>query len=98
MKPGSVIVDLAVERGGNCAAVRSRARSSCTMASRSWATLNLAGELAGNASPLYARNLQNFLDPLIAKDGALKIDWTDEIIAGTLVAKDGELVHPMFKA
>ena len=55
------------------------------------------GKLAGNASPLYARNLQNFLDPLI-KDGALKIDWADEIIAGTLVARDGELVHKMFKS
>jgi hypothetical protein len=59
-------------------------------------SVNLAGKLAGNASPLYAKNLANFLDPLIGKDGSLNIDWKDEIIAGTLIAKDGALVHPMF--
>jgi NAD(P) transhydrogenase subunit alpha len=96
MKPGSVIVDLAVERGGNCPLSKAGEvviHKGVTI----MGNLNLAGRLAGNASPLYARNLQNFLDPLI-KDGALKIDWADEIIAGTLVAKDGELVHKMFKS
>jgi NAD(P) transhydrogenase subunit alpha len=61
-------------------------------------TVNLAGRLAGNASPLYAKNLANFLEPLIQNDGSLKIDFEDEIIKGTLIAKDGALVHPMFKA
>jgi len=96
MKPGSVIVDLAVERGGNCPLSKAGEvviHKGVTI----MGNLNLAGRLAGNASPLYARNLQNFLDPLI-KDGALKIDWADEIIAGTLVARDGELVHKMFKS
>ena len=96
MKPGSVIVDLAVERGGNCPLSKPGEiviHKGVTI----MGNLNLAGRLAGNASPLYARNLQNFLDPLI-KDGALKIDWADEIITGTLVAKDGELVHKMFKS
>jgi NAD(P) transhydrogenase subunit alpha len=96
MKPGSVIVDLAVERGGNCPLSKPGEvviHNGVTI----MGNLNLAGRLAGNASPLYARNLQNFLDPLI-KDGALKIDWADEIITGTLVAKDGELVHKMFKS
>jgi NAD(P) transhydrogenase subunit alpha len=95
MKPGSVIVDIAVERGGNCPlskpdqVVRHNGVEII-------GTVNLAGKLAGNASPLYAKNLANFLDPLIGKDGSLNIDWKDEIIAGTLVAKDGALVHPMF--
>ncbi|MGE3874209.1 MAG: Re/Si-specific NAD(P)(+) transhydrogenase subunit alpha [Parvibaculaceae bacterium] len=96
MKPGSVIVDLAVERGGNCPLSKPGeivAHKGVTI----MGNLNLAGRLAGNASPLYARNLQNFLDPLI-KDGTLKIDWADEIVTGTLVAKDGELVHKMFKS
>ena len=96
MKPGSVIVDLAVERGGNCPLSKPGevvSHKGVTI----MGNLNLAGRLAGNASPLYAKNLQNFLDPLI-KDGALKIDWADEIITGTLVAKDGELVHKMFKS
>jgi NAD(P) transhydrogenase subunit alpha len=61
-------------------------------------TVNLAGKLAGNASPLFAKNLANFLDLLVAKDGALKVDFDDEIIKGTLIAKDGALVHPIFKA
>ncbi len=96
MKPGSVIVDLAVERGGNCPLSKPGEivmHKGVTI----MGNLNLAGRLAGNASPLYAKNLQNFLDPLI-KDGALTIDWADEIITGTLVAKDGELVHKMFKS
>ncbi|HTN95656.1 MAG TPA: Re/Si-specific NAD(P)(+) transhydrogenase subunit alpha [Nordella sp.] len=96
MKPGSIIVDLAVERGGNCP-LSQPGEIVMHKGVTIMGNLNLAGRLAGNASPLYAKNLQNFLDPLI-KDGALKIDWADEIITGTLVAKDGELVHKMFKS
>jgi NAD(P) transhydrogenase subunit alpha len=95
MKPGSVIVDLAVERGGNCPLSKPDEvviHKDVLIVG----TVNLAGKLAGNASPLYARNLANFLDPLIAKDGTLAIDWKDEIVQGTLIAKDGALVHPMF--
>jgi NAD(P) transhydrogenase subunit alpha len=95
MKPGSILVDLAVERGGNCPLSKPNeavVHKGVTILG----TVNLAGKLAGNASPLYAKNLLNFLDPLI-KDGALKIDFDDEIVKGTLVAKDGALVHPMFK-
>ena len=58
--------------------------------------LNLAGGLAVNASNLYARNLFAFLAPQIdGETGALKIDWEDETVAGTLIARDGEIVHPM---
>ena len=97
MKPGSVIVDLAVERGGNCPLSKPDEivmHNGVAVIGH----LNLAGRLPGNASALYARNLQNFLEPLIAKDGTLAIDWQDEIVAGTLIAKDGTLVHPMYKA
>ena len=59
-------------------------------------TVNLAGKLAGNASPLFAKNLANFLDLMVQKDGSLKIDEADECIKGTMIAKDGALVHPMF--
>ena len=95
MKPGSVIVDIAVERGGNCPLSRPDqvVRHNGV---EIIGTVNLAGKLAGNASPLYAKNLANFLEPLIGKDGSLNVDWKDEIVAGTLVAKDGALVHPMF--
>ena len=95
MKPGSIIVDLAVERGGNTPLSKA---GEIVMHNgvAIMGNLNLAGQLAGNASPLYARNLQNFLDPLLPRDGGLNIDWNDEIITGTLIAKDGALVHPMY--
>jgi NAD(P) transhydrogenase subunit alpha len=97
MKSGAVIVDLAVERGGNCPLsmpdqiVEHKGVSII-------GTVNLAGKLAGNASPLFAKNISNFLDLMIAADGGLKIDYEDEIIKGTLIARDGALVHPMYKA
>jgi len=95
MKPGSVIVDLAVERGGNCPLSKPDeivVHNGVTIVG----TLNLAGKLAGNASPLFAKNLANFLDLMIDKEGNLKIDEADECIKGTMIAKDGELVHAMF--
>ncbi len=94
MKPGSVIIDMAVERGGNC----EMAKLGETVEHngvRIHGPSNLAGEVAVNASSLYAKNLLNFLDPLIEKDAdALKINWDDEIIKGTLVTRDGKIVHP----
>jgi NAD(P) transhydrogenase subunit alpha len=95
MKPGSVIVDLAVERGGNCPLSKPDkivVHNGVSIIG----TLNLAGKLAGNASPLFAKNLANFLDLMIDKDGTLKIDEADECIKGTMIAKDGALVHDMF--
>ena len=96
MKPGSVIVDLAVERGGNCPLSRPDQivqHKGVTIVG----TVNLAGKLAGNASPLFAKNLSNFLDLMIQKDGSLKIDDADECIKGTMIARAGALVHPMFQ-
>jgi NAD(P) transhydrogenase subunit alpha len=96
MKPGSVIVDLAVERGGNCPL--SKPDQIVTHKGVSIiGTLNLAGRLAGNASPLFAKNLANFIDLMVQKDGTLKVDYDDEIIKGTLIARDGALVHPIFQ-
>jgi NAD(P) transhydrogenase subunit alpha len=95
MKPGSVIVDLAVERGGNCPLSRPDevvVHNGVSIVG----TVNLAGKLAGNASPLFAKNLANFLDLMIQKDGSLKVDEADECIKGTMIAKGGELVHAMF--
>jgi H+-translocating NAD(P) transhydrogenase subunit alpha len=97
MKSGSVIVDLAVERGGNCPLSKPDQIVEHKGVSII-GTLNLAGKLAGNASPLFAKNLANFLDLMIQPDGSLKIDYEDEIIKGTLIARDGALVHPMYKA
>jgi NAD(P) transhydrogenase subunit alpha len=97
MKPGSVIVDLAVERGGNCPL----SKPDQVVVHKGVSiigTVNLAGKLAGNATPLFAKNLSNFLDTMTAKDGTLAINFDDELVKGTLIAKDGVLVHPMFAA
>ena len=97
MKPGSVIVDLAVERGGNCPLSKPDQIVE-HHGVKIVGTVNLAGKLAGNAAPLFAKNLANFLDLMIQKDGTLKIDDADECIKGTMIATDGALVHPMFGA
>lgn len=94
MKPGAVIVDLAAERGGNCE-VTVPGQVIDHNGVRVSGPINLAGDVAVNASSLYAKNLYAFLELMIdKKDKVLKIDWNDEIIKGTLVAKDGVVVHP----
>jgi NAD(P) transhydrogenase subunit alpha len=94
MKPGSVIVDLAAERGGNTELTQPDKvveHKGVSIAG----PLNLAGEVPVNASALYAKNLLAFLETMIdKKDKVLKVNWDDEIIKGTLVAKDGRIVHP----
>jgi H+-translocating NAD(P) transhydrogenase subunit alpha len=94
MKPGAVIVDLAAERGGNTELTRpgkTIEHKGVTI----MGPLNLAGEVPVNASSLYAKNLLAFLETLIdKKEKVLKINWDDEIVKGTLVAKDGKIVHP----
>lgn len=94
MKPGSVIVDLAAERGGNCPLTKA-GEIVLHKGVAIIGALNLAGELAGNASSLYARNLQNFLELLVSKEGQLAMDWEDEIIKGTALIKAGVAVHPL---
>jgi len=96
MKPGSVIADLAVERGGNCP-LSQPGKTIEYHGVTIMGLLNPAARLPGNASMLYAKNLQNFLELVISKEGKPAIDWNDEIIRGTLIAKDGELLHPMLK-
>jgi H+-translocating NAD(P) transhydrogenase subunit alpha len=89
MRPGSVIVDLAVEQGGNCA-VSERDRVVVKHGVRVVGFRNLPALLAADASALYARNVHSFLSLLIdAKTGGLNIDRSDEIIAGSLVCIDG---------
>ncbi|MEM7620254.1 MAG: Re/Si-specific NAD(P)(+) transhydrogenase subunit alpha [Pseudomonadota bacterium] len=94
MPSGSVIVDLAAERGGNCELTQSGEviqHNGVTI----FGKLNLAGGLAKNASSLYARNLYAFVETMLDKDtGTLSIDWDDDVITGTLVTKDGAIVHP----
>ncbi|MFQ5971686.1 MAG: Re/Si-specific NAD(P)(+) transhydrogenase subunit alpha [Alphaproteobacteria bacterium] len=94
MKPGSVIVDLAVEQGGNCA-LSEPGKVVTRQGVKIVGHLNVPARLATDASALYARNLLNFLEPLIDKEtGSLNIDWDDEVVTGTCLTHDGKVVHP----
>lgn len=92
MPPGSVIVDVAAEQGGNCEVTRAGenvVRKGVTV----MGPVNLAASVPYHASQMYARNVSGFLG-LIVKDGALKVDTADDIVRETLVARGGEVVHP----
>lgn len=94
MRTGSVIVDLAAERGGNTALTKA-GETVDVGGVKIIGSLNLAAHLPVNASNLYARNLLSFITLMIDKEEkAVKIDWDDEVIQGTLIAKDGKVVHP----
>jgi proton-translocating NAD(P)+ transhydrogenase subunit alpha len=95
MRPGSIIVDLAVERGGN-AELAKPGEIVTHNGVRIFGKLNLPGSVPVNASSLYARNLQAFVEPLIDKEKkTLAINWADELVKGTLIARDGNIVNAM---
>jgi NAD(P) transhydrogenase subunit alpha len=100
MKAGSVIVDLAAERGGNCELTQPGQIVETPNGVKIFGPVNLAGSVAVNASSLYAKNLLTFLETTVIdkKEKAIKINWDDEIIKGTLIAKDGAIVHPSLAA
>ncbi len=96
MKPGSVIVDLAAETGGNCALTepgRTARKHGVTIHGET----NLPSTLAFHASQLYSRNVTSLLG-LVLKNGALNLDWNDEIVKGTVITHDGQVVHGATKA
>ncbi len=96
MAPGSVIVDLAAERGGNCELTQpdqTVVRHRVTILGPT----NLPAEVPYHASQMYARNIANFVLHL-ARDGRLEPDWQDPIVSETLVARDGQVVHPRLVA
>jgi NAD(P) transhydrogenase subunit alpha len=92
MKPGSVVVDLAAETGGNCELTepgQTVVKHDVTIAG----PLNLPSEMPDHASQLYARNVQSLLGLMVGEGGALELDFEDEIIAGACITRDGEIVH-----
>jgi NAD(P) transhydrogenase subunit alpha len=91
MKPGSVIVDLAAETGGNCELTKA-GETVVTNGVAVIGPLNLASMGAIHSSEMYARNLFNFLS-LMLKDGALNLDWSDELIEKTCLTHDGVIKH-----
>jgi H+-translocating NAD(P) transhydrogenase subunit alpha len=97
MRPGSVIVDLAVERGGNVEGAKA-GEVIQTGSVKIVGHLNVPGRLAASASALYAKNLLTFLETLIdKKEKKLAVNWDDEIVKGTVLTRDGAIVHPNFK-
>jgi NAD(P) transhydrogenase subunit alpha len=95
MRPGSVIVDVAAEQGGNCELTQpgeTVVRGGVTVLG----PVNMASSVPTHASQMHARNTANFL-ALVVREGKLTVDMADEIVAGTLVARDGEVVHPRLR-
>jgi NAD(P) transhydrogenase subunit alpha len=96
MRPGSVIVDLAVERGGNCELAKAaevvEAGGVKIVGHR-----NVPSRIAASASSLYAKNLFAFLEILVDKNAkALAVKWDDEIVKATALTRDGAVIHPSF--
>ena len=97
MRPGSVIVDLAVERGGNCELSKPGEVFVTDNGVKIVGHLNVAGRIAATASSLYAKNLFSFLETLVSKETKeLAINWDDELVRATLLTRDGAVVHPNF--
>ncbi len=95
MKTGSVIVDLAVEQGGNVEGAELDKVVVTENGVKIIGHANMPGRLAADASSLFARNLLNFLTPFI-KEGALALDDDDQLVQGTRLTRDGKVVHPNF--
>ncbi|HSR75587.1 MAG TPA: Re/Si-specific NAD(P)(+) transhydrogenase subunit alpha [Xanthobacteraceae bacterium] len=97
MRPGSVIVDLAVERGGNVEGVKPDQVTDINGV-KIVGYRNVPGRLAASASSLYARNLLNFVELLVdKKTKALAVNWDDEIVKATALTRDGAVIHPNFQ-
>ncbi len=97
MKPGSVIVDLAVERGGNCE-LAEPGQVTTHNGVKIVGHLNVPGRLAATASSLYAKNLYAFVETLVNKDTkALAVKWDDELVKATCLTRDGAIVHTAFQ-
>lgn len=96
MRPGSVIVDLAAEQGGNCTLTKPG-----EIIEINGVTIiglfNIPSRLSADASSLYAKNVLNFVTPMIDTDKQFNVNWQDEIIAATVLTRDNEIVHPNFK-
>ena len=97
MKPGSVLIDLAVERGGNVEGAKAGEVVDADGVKIVGYT-NVAGRVAASASSLYARNLFSFIETMVDKTSkALAVNWDDELVKATALTKDGAVIHPNFQ-
>jgi NAD(P) transhydrogenase subunit alpha len=92
MRPGSVIVDLAAETGGNCELTEA-GETVVKHDVKIIGPVNLASSMPDHASQLYANNVRALVELMAGEDGALTLDWEDEIIKGACITRDGEIVH-----
>ena len=96
MKPGSVIIDLAADSGGNCEFSKPEQTIKINNVSIVGAS-NITSKVSQDASSLYAKNLLNFIKLLVNEENnKLDIDWEDEIISNTIITKDGKIVNKEF--
>jgi proton-translocating NAD(P)+ transhydrogenase subunit alpha len=95
MKPGAVIVDLSAESGGNCEGTKP-GETVVVGPATIMGPLDVASDLAQHSSELYAKNLLNLIG-LIVKDGAINLDFNDEVVAGTTLTHDGEITNKLVR-
>jgi NAD(P) transhydrogenase subunit alpha len=93
MRPGSVLIDLAIERGGNVEGAKPSKIVETANGVKIVGHLNWPARMAADSSALFARNLRNFLPLVTAEDGSYVPDWEDEIIQGCALTRDGKVVH-----
>jgi len=97
MRPGSVLVDLAIERGGNVEGAKVGETAEVDGV-KIVGLPNLAGKVAASASSLYARNLFSFIETLVDKNAkAIAVNWDDELVKATALTRDGAVIHPNFQ-
>jgi H+-translocating NAD(P) transhydrogenase subunit alpha len=93
MQPGSVIVDLAGDSGGNCELTEAGQTVVSDNGVKVIAPANLPSDMAAHASQLYSKNVENLLGLLVDEDGSLRLDLEDEIVAGACITHEGEIVN-----
>jgi NAD(P) transhydrogenase subunit alpha len=98
MRPGSILIDLAVERGGNVEGAKAGETVVTANGVKIVGHLNMPGRIAASSSALYAKNLLAFVETMVdKKEKVLKPNWDDELIKATLLTRDGAVVHPNFQ-
>jgi NAD(P) transhydrogenase subunit alpha len=97
MRPGSVLVDLAAERGGNVEGAVAGKIVETKNGVKIVGLLNWPSRLASDASAMFAKNLKNFIPLVTAEDGSYAPDWNDEIIQGCALTRDGKVIHERLK-
>jgi NAD(P) transhydrogenase subunit alpha len=98
MEPGSVIIDLAGDSGGNCELTEAGKTVVSDNGVKVISPVNLPSDMAAHASQLYAKNLENFIGLITSEEGALDLDFGDEVVAGACLTHGGEIKNERAKS